>query len=94
MSVLPYSFTAALIGVNLRDVIEYMYTLYIAIWSIEFTSQNHMVSIERFVTHSQKLEESKDVMKITRYDKEEIVFYCNKEYELEVDEGECGWEVK
>ena len=29
-------------------------------------------------------------MIITRYDKEEIVFYNNKEYELEVDEGECG----
>eukprot|EP00731_Ephydatia_muelleri_P038431 Em0759g1a len=33
-----------------------------------------------------KLVDSKDVMIITRYDKEEIVFYNNKEYELEVDE--------
>ena len=32
--------------------------------------------------------ENNDIMVITRYDKEEVVFYNNKEYELEVDEGE------
>ena len=28
-------------------------------------------------------------MVVTRGDKEEIVFYNNREYEMQVDEGEC-----
>ena len=42
---------------------------------------------ERSAIQPQKLEDEGEIMKLTRADKEEVVFYNNRDYEISVDEG-------
>lgn len=37
---------------------------------------------------SQRLQEEGEILILTRFDKEEILFYNNREFEISIDEGE------